>query len=249
MVSLLYQLMWEIGAFPEVSAMASTALLSPTRALRQPRRLDLRAAFAVFLLLLATGGSIAAWSAMSDTQAVLVATRDLPAGATIGPTDLTVARVRLDDALYQAAVPANELSQLVGRPLAEPVHARQLLVRAQLSSRPPLGPNQLALAIPVNAHTAVGGRLRPGDRVQVLVTVDKGKPEARTTVVLPRVIVFDVGYDERAAVVHTAGSDASGRAAQGPIAWVTLILSPEQAVQLAQAKWAGELDLALLPPQ
>lgn len=229
--------------------MASTTLLSPTRALRQPRRLDLRAVFAVFLFLLATGGSIAAWSAMSDTQAVLVATRDLPAGATIGPTDLAVARVRLDDALYQAAVPARELDRLVGRPLAEPVHTRQLLVRAQLSTHPPLGPNQLALAIPVNAHTAVGGRLRPGDRVQVLVTIEPGKPAARTTVVLPRVTVFDVGYDERAAVVRTAGSDASGRATQGPIAWVTLILSPEQAVQLAQAKWAGELDLALLPPQ
>jgi pilus assembly protein CpaB len=229
--------------------MASTTLLSPTRALRQPRRLDLRAMFAVFLLLLATGGAIAAWSAMSDTQAVLVATRDRPAGATIGPTDLAVARVRLDDALYQAAVPANELDRLVGRPLAEPIHARQLLVRAQLASRPPLGPNQLALTIPASAQTAVGGRLRPGDSVQVLVTIDKGKPEARTTVVLPRVTVFEVGHDERAAVVNTAGGDASGRATQGPITWVTLILSPEQAVQLARARWAGELDLALLPPQ
>lgn len=227
----------------------AVATLTPTRALRQPRRLDMRAVFGVFLLLVATGGAIAAWSVMSDAQAVLVATRDLPAGATIGPADLSVARVRLDDSLYQAAVPANEQSQLVGRQVAGPVHARQLLVRAQLSARPPLGENQLALTVPVSAQTAVGGRLRAGDSVQVLVTLDKGKPEARTSVVLPRVTVYEVGYGERLAAVNTAGSDPAGRPTQGPISWVTLILSPEQSVQVAQAKWAGELDLALLPPQ
>lgn len=228
--------------------MAATTL-TPTRALHQPRRLDMRAVFGVFLLLVSTGGAIAAWSAMSDAQAVVVATRDLPAGATIGPSDLTVARVRLDDTLYQAAVPAGEQSQLVGRQLAQPVHANQLLVRAQLSGRPPLGQDQLALTVPVSAQTAVGGRLRAGDSVQVLVTVDKGRPEARTTVVLPRVTVYEVGYGERLAAVNTAGGETSGRPAQGPISWVTLIVTPEQSVQLAQAKWAGEVDLALLPPQ
>jgi pilus assembly protein CpaB len=229
--------------------MASTTILSPTRALRQPRRLDLRAVFGLLLLLVATGGSIAFWTAASDTRAVLVATRDLPAGATLGAGDLAVARVRVDDTIYQAAVPAEELSQLVGRQLAEPVHAQQLLVRAEVSSRPTLGPNQLALTIPVSAESAIGGRLRPGDAVQVLLTIDKGKPEARTTVVLPRVTVYDVGHEERLGAINTtASADAAGRpAAQGPISWVTVVVTPEQAVELARAKWAGELDLALLP--
>ena len=48
-------------------------------------------------------------------------------------------RVRVDDAVYRAAVPAEDLPALVGRQLAEPVHARQLLARAQVSARPPLG--------------------------------------------------------------------------------------------------------------
>lgn len=231
--------------------MASTTILSPTRALRQPRRLDLRAVFGILLLLVATGGSIAFWTAASDTRAVLVATRGLPAGATLGAGDLAVARVRVDDAIYQAAVPAEELSQLVGRQLAEPVHAQQLLVRAEVSSRPTLGPNQLALTIPVSAQSAVGGRLRPGDAVQVLVTIDKGKPEARTTVVLPRVTVYDVGHEERLGAINTSTSaDAAGRpAGQGPISWATVVVTPEQAVELARARWAGELDVALLPPQ
>src|SRR5690606_17243284 len=112
-----------------------------TRALRQPRRLDLRAMLGLLLLLVATGGSIAFWTAASDTRAVLVATRDRPAGATITVADLAIARVRVDDAIYQAAVPASELANLVGQQLAEPVHAHQLLVRPQVSSRPPLGPD------------------------------------------------------------------------------------------------------------
>ena len=225
----------------------SATTLSPTRALRRPRRLDWRALFGLFLLLVATGGSITFWSASSDTRALLVATRDLPAGSELATEDLGVARVRVDDAIYQAALPAAELAGLVGKQLAEPVHAGQLLVRAQLSSRPRLGPDQMALTIAVSPETAAGGRLRAGDAVQVLLTTNKGKPDARTAVVLPRATVYDVGHDQRVAVVNTKLADRS--AAQGAAKWLTLVVSQEQALQLAQAKWAGELDVALLPPR
>lgn len=225
----------------------SATTLSPTRALRQPRRLDWRAVFGIFLLLVATGGSITFWSASSDTRALLVATRDLPAGAELAAEDLAVARVRVDDAIYQAAFPAAELAGLVGKQLAEPIHTGQLLVRAQLSSRPRLGPDQMALTIAVSPETAAGGRLRAGDAVQVLLTTNKGKPEARTVVVLPRATVYDVGHDQRVAVVNTELADRSG--AQGAAKWLTLVVTQEQALQLAQAKWAGELDVALLPPR
>lgn len=227
--------------------MAAVATLSPTRALRQPRRLDARSVFGTFLLLLATGGSIAFWSVSSDTRAVLVATRDLPAGATLNSGDLALARVRVDDAIYLAAVPEEELEHLVGRQLAEPVHAQQLLVRAQLSSRSTVGTGQLAFTIAISPETAVGDRLRPGDQVQVLLTTNQGKPEARTSVTLARATVYDVGYEQRATVVNTELGDR--QAAQGPVKWLTLIVSQEQAIQLAQARWSGELDVALLPPE
>src|ERR1041384_6099217 len=108
----------------------AVAALSPPRAIRQPRRLDARALFGPFLLLLATAGSIAFWGVSSDTRAVLVATRDLPAGATLTATDPALARVRVDEAIYSAAIADDELTNLVGKQLAEPVHAQQLLVRA-----------------------------------------------------------------------------------------------------------------------
>lgn len=228
--------------------MAATAL-SPTRALRQPRRLDLRAVIGLFLLLVATGGSIAFWSVSSDTRAILVVTRELPAGATLRATDLAIARVQVDDALYQAAMPGDALTDLVGKQLAEPAHAQQVLSRAQVSTRPPLGPDQLALTIPVSSATAAGGRVQPGDAVQVLLTTSKGKPDSQTSVVLPRVPVYEVGYDDRLTVVNTtAATDSESRpTVPGPLSSLTLIVTQEQALQLAQAKWNGELDVALLP--
>ena len=224
--------------------------LTPARALRQPRRLDARALVGLFLLVGATGGSVLFWQSATDARAVVVATRELPAGATLTSADLAVARVRVDDAIYGAAVPAEGLADLVGKQLAEPVHPQQLLVRAQLSAGPRLAPGQVALTIPVTAKTAAGGRIRIGDQVRLLVTRDKGKPESRTEVVLPRVTVFDVGHDDSRAVVNTAGAaDLSGRpAAQGPLGFLTLAVTAEQANDVANARWNGELEAALLPP-
>jgi Flp pilus assembly protein CpaB len=231
----------------------AVAHVSPSRALREPRRIDWRAAFGIVVTLAATGGSLLFWSTSSDTRGVLVATRDLPAGAVLGASDLAAARLRMDDAIYRAAIPVAELGQVVGKQLAEPVHPQQVLVRPQLAARPPLAPDQGAMTIPIAPETA-GGHLHPGDAVAVLVTVAKGKPESRTVVVLPRVAVYDVGYDDRAAVVNadaTAASadlGAASKTSRGAPTSVTLSLSSDQTLQLAQARWNGDIDLVLLPP-
>ena len=144
--------------------------LSPTRALREPRRIDWRQAIGALIMLGATAGGVAFWSATSDTRTVVVAARDLPVGAQLTPADLSVAKVRIDDAMYMAAVPGDEKERLVGRQLGQAVFANQLLARAQVTARAPLGPDQMAHTIPVSAESAVGGRIRPGDAVRVLVT-------------------------------------------------------------------------------
>jgi pilus assembly protein CpaB len=223
--------------------MASIAL-SPARALRRPRRLDMRAIFGLFLLLVAVIGSVAFWSASASTTTVLEATRDLPAGAMVTSADLAIARVRVDDATYQAAVPAGELSTVVGKQLTDPLHAHQILARAQLSSHLPLSKNQMVLTIPVNADTAAGGHVRAGDVVEVLVTTGKDTPAPRTHVVLPRVAVYDVGHDQSLTTVSTNSSTSS---APGSVSSLTLIVTQQQALALAQAKWAGQLDVALRP--
>ncbi|HEV8636471.1 MAG TPA: Flp pilus assembly protein CpaB [Chloroflexota bacterium] len=223
--------------------------LTPARALRQPRRLDARVLVGIALLLAATGGWLVFWTNATDTRPVVVATRDLPAGAILSASDLTVAQVRVDDTIYAAAIPAAQMAGLVGRQLAEPVHAQQLLVGPQVASRPRLGPDQMAVTIPVSAKTAAGGRIRPTDQVKVFATLNKGKADSKTAVVLDRATVYDVGRDDQTSVVNTAGADPGARSAVlGPLASLTLVVTEEQALRLAAARWNGDLDVALLPP-
>lgn len=223
--------------------------LTPVRALRRPRRVDWRVVAGVLLLLISVLGTITFWSSTIDTRAVLVARRDLPAGATIGTADLAVAQVRLDDTLYAAALPATEQAALAGKQLAEPVHAGQILVRAQVAGPSRLAPDQLAITIAVKTETAAGGALRPGDAVRVFLTQNKGKPDSRTSVVLDRVTVYSVGHDERLTMTNPNGATAGTTATDtGPLTSLTLIVTPDQALQLANAKWNGDLDVALLPP-
>ena len=226
----------------------ATAVLSPGRVLRRPRHLDRRAVLGTFLLLVAVAGSLAFWSASSTTTAVLVATHDLPARATLSTADVAIARVRVDDATYQAAVPAAELSSAVGRQLDSPVYAHQLLVHAQLSTSLPLRKDQMVFTVPVTPDTAAGGRIRPGDVVEVLVTTGKDTSNPQSRVVLPRAAVYDVGYGGNLTTISTAGSTTIGNSsAQGSISWLTLIVTQNQALQLARAKWSGQLDVALRP--
>jgi Flp pilus assembly protein CpaB len=221
--------------------------VSPARALRRPIRLDVRAIVGILLMLVATGGSIAVWSTEQDTRGVLVLAHELPAGSTLQASDLTISRARLDDAVYQAAVPATSLNTVVGRQLAEPAHANQVLARAQVSTRPRLAEDQMVLAIPVRNDAAAGGRIRANDAVAVLATPSKGDSPAR--VVLPRAIVYEVGREQTASFSTANQSSTAANTSSAGVAWLTLIVTQDQAVQLAQARWSSDLDVALLPAQ
>jgi len=232
--------------------MAAATALSPARALRQPRRLDVRALVGVLLMLAATGGAIVAWTAAEDTRPIIVAARDLPSGAILSASDLVVHRVRVDDSIYSAAVPGSDLNSLVGRQLAEPVHADQILARAQVAGKPAVPPGQEVLTVPVRADNAAGGRLQPGDVVQVLATVDAGKPDSHTDVILPNATVYDVGRDAQSAggVGSASGtSSGTGAGAGGAVTWASLIVTPDQALKVANARWNADLDVALVPAQ
>jgi Flp pilus assembly protein CpaB len=226
----------------------AVATLSPARALRRPRRADPRAIVGVFLTFAALAGSVAFWVSSTDARAVLIAVHDLPAGSTLTPADLGIAYIRADDAVYQAALPGDMLESLVGRQLGEPVHAQQVLARAQLADQFGLAPDQVAITIPARPDSAVDGRLRPGDGVQILVTVaDKSRNEAHTREVLDRAQVYEVGRDVPLTSSTLAGATNASDSARGTISSVTLAVNVEQARQLAEARRTGELDILLLP--
>jgi Flp pilus assembly protein CpaB len=188
----------------------------------------------LLLMVVAIGGSVVTWNAVEDSRGVLVAARELPAGEVLTAADLTVAHVRLDDALYTAAIPSDGLSSLIGRQLAEPAHANQVLVRAQLSTHPTLTGDQRVYAIPVRPDSAAGGRLQPGDPVEVVGV--HGKTDGSAYVVLPRAVVYDVGRQGSSSV--GVGLNVSSAADQTPAVWVSLLVTPDEALKLVQAKAA-----------
>jgi Flp pilus assembly protein CpaB len=226
------------------------ATLTPARALRRPRRADPRALIGIVLTMVALAGSLSFWVSSNESRGVLVATRDLPIGATLQASDFAVAYVRVEDDVYRAALPAEMLDGLAGRQISEPIHAQQVIARAQVADRVGLASDQVAITIPAKPDSAVDGHLRPGDAVQVLVTVvDKARSEAHARVVLDRVQVFSVGREQSLTNIGSiSGSSASEDGFQrGDISTVTLAVTPDQARQLAEARRVGELDVVLMP--
>ena len=219
--------------------------LTPDQALREPRHIDLRAIAGLVILVLGIAGSISYWSTTNDTREIVVAAHDLPAGTTLQASDLTVASVRVDDAIYRAAIPSSSLSTVVGKRLGTPVYAGQVVAQRQIAGPEALADGQLAVSIPVAAADAATGILPLSD-VQVLVTTEKGKPTSKTSVVLPRVRVAAVVYDQAQAVIN---GGTGGSTSQQRVSSLTLVVTPDQAVQLAQARFNGDLSVALLPPE
>src|ERR671929_315009 len=153
-------------------------------------------------------------SSAPATRGIVVATRDLPAGTRLSRGDLAVAQVQVGQAQAQAAVPASALDGLAGKELVAPAFAQHPLAQAQINTggRPALGPGQVKMTIPIRADSAVGGALRRGDEVSVLVTYDKGKPTAQTRTVLDRVVVDDVGRSDTVGSGGARGGGGRGRA-------------------------------------
>ena len=96
-----------------------------------------------------------------------------------------------------------------------------------------LGPNLRAMAIKVDAETAVGGFVNPGDHVDIMLT--QGRNETlRAVTILQNVRVIGVDQDAGSA------TDVPGVART-----VTVEVTPVDGQKLALAQQAGRLSLAL----
>lgn len=224
--------------------------LTPARALRRRRvRVPRQVLVGLLLVAVAVGGGLR-WSyTVNSGREVIVAVREVPAGATIAADDLATARVAVGDLTYHAAFPASDLVAVIGKTAVERMHSGQIVVHAQVGEGLMLPPGAEALTIPVTGD-AVGGSIRAGDAVQVLVTTDRGRPDSKTVVVLDRATVYAVaraGAGTLGAAATAAGGGDEAASAGTPTA-LTLIVAPEQALALANARWNGDLEVALLPP-
>lgn len=218
----------------------------PTKAAHRPFKPDMHYITAALVILTSVVLGVIVLGDRSDTRGILVAARDLPVGTMLGPRDVIEAQVRMDDTLYAVVLPSSLATELVGRQLVEPVHARQILVQAQIGNGPLLKPDEVAMSISVKNESAAGGKIRVGDTVRVIATANKSQPNSQTSIVVDRATVYGVGRDERVGAISSSGDTA--RDSNGPLTSLTLIVTADQALQVAIAKHGGELDVVLLPP-
>ncbi|MCL4426527.1 MAG: Flp pilus assembly protein CpaB [Firmicutes bacterium] len=172
---------------------------------------------------------------------VLVAVRDIPQFAIVEPGMLRGVALPAE-AVHPAAVKRKE--EVVGRPALHPISAGEQIISHRFSSEAgeagllqSLGPEERALLIPVNVSRAVGGMIRPGNRVDVILVAD---PQKTGTVlaqtILQSLLVLDV-RGERGTSVGTARDNL--------LIGVVVSATAEEAEKLAFANEQGHLYLTL----
>src|SRR5262249_44108612 len=178
------------------------------------------------------------------TKDLVVATADMPLGATIKPSDLHVVKWPADN--YPKGGFA-KIEEVVDRAVTSNVLAEEPIVAGRvseknagigLSSIIPTG--MRAVSVRVNDVIGVAGFVLPGSRVDVLITGSppSGSDTRMTTTVLQNILVISAGTKIQ--------PDARGQAENVPV--VTMLVTPEQAETLTLAANEGRIQLVLRNP-
>lgn len=212
----------------------------------------------VLLLALVTGG-LAAYLAFNflrspetegdeeaaATREVVVAARSMDVGHVLTEEDVQLVE------WPAASVPAGYAeasSEVVGRGLITPVRTNEPLLASKLSTMEAgggmpivIGEGQRGMSIAVNEVIGVAGYVLPGNRVDVLLTLDEGTStisDAETQIILQDIEVLSSG--------QMIQRDNEGE--PQTVSVVTLLVTPEQAERLALATQQGQIQLALRNP-
>lgn len=184
--------------------------------------------------------------ATGGTPVALLATRRAVTAGELLDEQTLVPHMVPESYVETRQVLASETPRVLGVRAAIDLEANQTLAwtdlastrreQSSLSDRVP--PGMRAMIIEQRGRRAFGKLLRPGDRVDVLIT--KAKPGTDGTVVtfplLQSVLVLAVGNSIEAAHMESF---------TGRLDFVTLLLTIDQASLLAHAKRGGELSLSL----
>ena len=210
--------------------MAVTARPLPvSRIPRRMPRVDVRLVVGVLLVAVSVVGGLRFAAAADSTVAVVAVARALAANHVLTPDDLVVERIHASDAVLDGLVRSDRLAELRGRVLLFPVAADGLLQEDAVAARPRQGRE---ITVPVTPEHALGGRVRVGDRVDVLGSFTKSTANARTLTVV-----------DGAEVVEMVRSEGLFGAREGELTALTLSVAPDDAVFLAFAIRNADLDI------
>ncbi|MBD8892325.1 Flp pilus assembly protein CpaB [Roseibium litorale] len=187
----------------------------------------------------------------TETEEVLVASRDINLGGKLNPSDLSWSNWPKDSmpkgVISKAAEPGameTYAGQIAKSPIyeGEPIRPQRLVNTDRGFMAAILPKGKRAIAVRVEAETTAGGFILPGDKVDLILT--KGRenqqsgPTSETILENVRVLAIDT---------TTAGEQDEKNL--DPKRTATLELTPEEAEIVAQAQQAGTISLALRSAQ
>ena len=217
-------------------------------------RLKIALVVAVFFGLIAAYGIFnflrqqrqAAEALRTQTQDVVIAAKDIPAGSTIAEAMLKDGTVRAIK-WPKASVPAGAFgtpTEVIGKVNRVKIMANEPILESRLSGEGAgltvrLEPGKRAMAVRVDEIIGVSGFIVPDDRVDVIVTttppgVSDNKDARLSKIVLQNKRVLSVAQS-------TEQKDGKPQVARS----ITLEVSPEEAEKLSLAYQEGPIVLAL----
>jgi Flp pilus assembly protein CpaB len=199
-----------------------------------------RPALAALAVLLVFGGAaLAGLLALRVDQrvSVLVARRDIPVGQRITPSDVAVGRIAAEGV---AVVKAEQTDLVVGQYATQSIRAKQLIDATMVDRSGFLRPGSVAVGVPMNAGRVPAQGLEVGDVVRVLRVPKAGAP----SVLVERAAVSQTTLQADAGRGLTGDSPGSSVADGNQAA--TLVVTSEQANQVAATAAANEITLVLL---
>jgi Flp pilus assembly protein CpaB len=189
-----------------------------------------RAVTGGFLVALAALGVFVASRGAGEhrSRSFVVVARDVTAGTTLSPSDLTVSAIDLPDQV--AARSFTEPAAVVGQIAVAPLTAGELVESSNLVGGDATD-SRVELSLPIERSRAVDGLLQPGEKVDVLATYADGGPGE--TVVVTR--------DAEVRRVDSGSHTALG--ATDDTILVLAIADPDEALAVAHASQAGKVTV------
>ncbi|MDH5492196.1 MAG: Flp pilus assembly protein CpaB [Myxococcales bacterium] len=180
---------------------------------------------------------------------ILMATTDIPLGEPLTRSVLGTRDIP-ESYIEDRHIRESDIERILGVKVSTALRSNQSLhwtdlsttsqERRELSSL--LREGMRAITVQATRSSAFGGLLRPGDRVDVLLTaIRPGGTEEITVPLLQNILALAVGAD-------TGGPDATDEQGRRQSRDVTLAVTMEQAAMLTHAEKRGELQLVLRNP-
>src|SRR5688572_3438956 len=183
--------------------------------------------------------------------AVAMLARDVPLGAVLAEADLAVRAV---PSQYVEArhVRAADVSSVVGVRTANQLRANESLLWTDLAAASTFSRNlsglvrvgMRAVALDLGSGADFAGLVRPGDRVDLMLTVNSGTRQQSTHAIAQAALVVAVGGDTGGA--GGATSDPGARPARR--GGVSVALTAEHAALVTHARSLGDLSIVLRNP-